>query len=259
MNSKLKVIIGIAFSFLFIPLSVCAEITPEKIIGEYTAKKNFDGYVVLKLNSDQTAIIEDWLQGGARKHYGNWSILNNEVVVRYRDIDQILTYHDELRLLEYKSFKKIRGLKTSRNNKIPGFLDSVRVIDKIELNKLIDSGNIIVPTKVKKGYINFYSIFIVTFFLSAFLGRKNPLLSAIGCVLIIASIGYSLHETSYLVYHVALGFISCFLWSIFFRWLTLKGRMGTNDTKIKFLIGFSSGRGTRNTVISSHKNSRTLN
>ncbi len=103
-------------------------------------------------------------------------------------------------------------------------------------------------------YINFFSIFIVTFFLSAFLGRKNPILTATIWTLLIATIGYFLNEFSLsLIYYMALGFISCFLWSFFFRWLTLKDRMGQNDRKKKFLIGF----GTKNTAIISKKNSRT--
>ena len=108
-------------------------------------------------------------------------------------------------------------------------------------------------------YINFFSVFISTFFLSAFLGRKNPILTAIGCILLIAVIGYFLNEISLLlIYYLALGFISCLLWSMFFRWLTLKDRMGQNDTKLKFIMGFSSGIGVRNTTIISQKNSKTL-
>ena len=102
-------------------------------------------------------------------------------------------------------------------------------------------------------YINFFSVFIFTFFLSAFLGRKNPILTAIGSILLIGVIGYSLNEISLsLIYYWALGFVSCLLWSMFFRWLTLKGRMGENDTKLKLIMGFR----TRNTTIISEKNSK---
>ena len=104
-------------------------------------------------------------------------------------------------------------------------------------------------------YINFFSVLIVAFFLSVFVGRKNPLFMAIFYTLFLALIGYFLNEFKLsLVYYLIFGFIICFLWSIFFRWLTLKDQMGPNDTKLNFLIGF----GTRNTRIISNKNSRTL-
>jgi len=253
-----KITIGVVLILIFFPISVLAEVSIEKVAGEYTSKKDLNGYIVLKLNPDQSAIIEDWVQG-VRKNHGTWSIKGDEVIVRYRDIDQVLEYHERLRLLEYRSFKKLKGLTTSKNNKNTGLLDSIRVVDKSELNKLIQSGKIKVRNETKTKYINFFSVFIFIFFFSAIIGRKNPILSSIACIFVTAVTGYFLGEISYaLPIYIVVGFLFCFLWSIFFRWLTLKGRMGQNDTKIKFLIGFSSGKGTRNTAIISQKNSRTL-
>ena len=108
-------------------------------------------------------------------------------------------------------------------------------------------------------YINFFSVFIVAFFLSALLGRKNPIISATGFSIFLTITAFFINEISFaLIFYIALGLITCFSWSVFFRWLLLKDRMGQNDTKIKILLGFSSGGSTRNAAIISRKGSREI-
>jgi hypothetical protein len=108
-------------------------------------------------------------------------------------------------------------------------------------------------------YINFFSVFIVAFFLSALLGRKNPIIAATGFSLFLVTAATFLNEIGFaLIFYVALGLVTCFLWSLFFRWLLLKDRMGQNDTRIKILLGFSSGGNNRNAAIISRKGSREI-
>jgi len=108
-------------------------------------------------------------------------------------------------------------------------------------------------------YINFFSVFIVAFFLSALLGRKNPIIASVGFAIFLAITAFFINEISYaLIFYIALGLITCFLWSVLFRWLLLKDRMGQNDTKIKILLGFSSGGSTRNAAIISEKSGREI-
>jgi len=61
-----------------------------------------------------------------------------------------------------------------------------------------------------------------------------------------------------LIFYIAFGLITCLLWSVFFRWLLHKDRTGRNDTKIKILLGFSSGGNNRNAAIISRKGSREI-
>jgi len=108
-------------------------------------------------------------------------------------------------------------------------------------------------------YINFFSVFIVAFFLSALLGRKNPIIAAAGFSIFLTITAFFINEISFaLIFYIALGFITCVSWSVFFRWLFLKDRMGQNDTKIKILLGFSSGGYNRNAAIISRKGSREI-
>ncbi len=108
-------------------------------------------------------------------------------------------------------------------------------------------------------YINFFSVFIVAFFLSALLGRKNPIIAAIGFSIFLTITAFFINEISFaLIFYIALGLITCFSWSVFFRWLLLKDRVGSNDTKIKILLGFSSGGYNRNAAIISRKGSREI-
>ncbi len=108
-------------------------------------------------------------------------------------------------------------------------------------------------------YINFFSVFIVAFFLSALLGRKNPIIAATCFSIFLTITAFVINEISFaLIFYIALGLITCFLWSVFFRWLFLKDRMGQNDTKIKILLGFSSGGNNRNAAIISRKGSREI-
>ena len=108
-------------------------------------------------------------------------------------------------------------------------------------------------------YINFFSVFIVAFFLSALLGRKNPIIAATGFSIFLTITAFFINEISFaLIFYIALGLIACFSWSVFFRWLLLKDRMGQNDTKIKILLGFSSGGSTRNAAIISRKGSKEI-
>ncbi|MCG8688663.1 MAG: hypothetical protein MI892_27580 [Desulfobacterales bacterium] len=108
-------------------------------------------------------------------------------------------------------------------------------------------------------YINFFSVFIVTFFLSALLGRKNPIIVTIGFSIFLIITAFFIDEFGVvLIWYITLGLISCFSWSVFFRWLLLKDRMGQNDTKLKFLLGFSSGGNNRNVAIISQKGSREI-
>ena len=108
-------------------------------------------------------------------------------------------------------------------------------------------------------YINFFSVSIVAFFLSALLGRKNPIVVATGFSIFLAITAFFMDEIGFaLIFYMILGLISCFSWSVFFRWLLLKDRMGPNDTKIKILLGFSSGGYNRNAAIISRKGSREI-
>jgi hypothetical protein len=108
-------------------------------------------------------------------------------------------------------------------------------------------------------YINFFSIFIVAFFLSLFLGRKNPIIAAIGFSIFLTITAFLINEISFaLIFYIAFGLITCLLWSVFFRWLLQKDRSGPNDTKIKILLGFSSGGYNRNAAIISRKGSREI-
>lgn len=108
-------------------------------------------------------------------------------------------------------------------------------------------------------YINFFSVFIVAFFLSALLGRKNPIIAGAGFSIFLIIAAFFINEMSFtLIFYIALGFITCLSWSVFFRWLLLKDRMGPNDTKIKILLGFSSGGYNRNAAIISRKGSREI-
>ena len=108
-------------------------------------------------------------------------------------------------------------------------------------------------------YINFFSVFIVAFFLSALLGRKNPIIAATGFSIFLIIAAFFINEISFaLIYYIALGLITCLLWSVFFRWVLLKDRMGQNDTKIKILLGFRSGVRHRNPAIISQKSSRDI-
>tara|TARA_B100000614_G_C14545653_1_gene491949 strand:+ start:214 stop:552 length:339 start_codon:yes stop_codon:yes gene_type:complete len=106
-------------------------------------------------------------------------------------------------------------------------------------------------------YINFFSVFIVTFVLSALMGRRSPIIAATGFSIFLAITAFFINEISFvLIFYIVLGFINCVLWSVFFRWLLLKDRMGPNDTRIKILLGFSSGGNNRNIAIISRKGSR---
>ena len=108
-------------------------------------------------------------------------------------------------------------------------------------------------------YINFFSVFIVAFFLSALLGRKNPIIASTGFSIFLTITAFFINEISVaLIFYSTLGFITCLSWSVFFRWLLLKDRMGQNDTKIKILLGFSSGGSTRNAAIITRKSSREI-
>jgi Na+/citrate or Na+/malate symporter len=108
-------------------------------------------------------------------------------------------------------------------------------------------------------YINFFSVFIASFFLSALLGRKNPIIAATGFSIFLTITAFFINEIRVaLIFYIALGLIACLSWSVFFRWLLLKDRMGQNDTKIKVLLGFSSGGSTRNAAIISRKSSREI-
>ncbi len=108
-------------------------------------------------------------------------------------------------------------------------------------------------------YINFFSVFIFAFFLSALLGRKNPIIVATGFSILLAITAFFINEISFaLIFYIALGLIACLSWSVFFRWLLLKDRMGKNDTKIKILLGFSSGGNNRNAAIISRKGSKEI-
>lgn len=72
-------------------------------------------------------------------------------------------------------------------------------------------------------YINFFSVFIVTFFLSALLGRKNPIIVTIGFSIFLIITAFFIDEFGVvLIWYITLGLISCFSWSVFFRWLLLK-------------------------------------
>lgn len=108
-------------------------------------------------------------------------------------------------------------------------------------------------------YINFFSVSIASFFLSALLGRKNPIIAAAGFSIFLIITAFFIDEIGFgLIFYIALGFITCLSWSVFFRWLFLKDRMGRDDTKIKILLGFSSGGYNRNAAIISRKGSREI-
>jgi len=108
-------------------------------------------------------------------------------------------------------------------------------------------------------YINFFSVVIVAFFLSAVLGRKNPIIAAAGFSIFLTITAFFINEIRFaLIFYIALGLITCLSWSVFFRWLLLKDRMGRNDTQIKILLGFSSGGYNRNAAIISQKGGREI-
>ncbi|WP_022664319.1 hypothetical protein [Desulfospira joergensenii] len=106
-------------------------------------------------------------------------------------------------------------------------------------------------------YINFFSVVFVTFFLSAFIGKKNPIIAAVMCTLLVAFIAYRMNEFNFaIIYYLVLCFISCFFWSVLFRWVTQKNHIDPHSDTLKFIIGFSSGRGDRNTTIISSQKSK---
>lgn len=107
-------------------------------------------------------------------------------------------------------------------------------------------------------YINFFSIVFVTFLLSAFIGKKNPIIAAAICTLLVVVIAYGINEFDFvIIFYLVLCFISCFFWSVFFRWLAQKNYVDPNSDKLKFVVGFGSGRKGRNTTILSQKKKKT--
>jgi hypothetical protein len=216
---------------------------------------NKEWNLVLTLKSDLSAVIEENDYGKFYTYYGNWSLLGNEITVNYLNLNkstvtQILKYHDKINLFDYRSLKRIRGLTPSIKNNVTGLLYDIKMVDKEILTNLINDGKIKFGVKLKTNYINFSLIFIISFFISLFIGHKNPFLFGLSTIILIASAKYFFHENQdLLLAHTSFGFIFSLLFSSFFKWFYSQCIASENDSKIRFIVGFSSGRGTRNVTI----------
>lgn len=260
-NMKSKLFLCALFIIFSNPMALFAETATGEVAGTYTTTVNNEYAIVLKLNPDRSAVIEQWIKGGAREIPGQWAIKGDLILLSYHGVAYFFEFHRNLSLRAYPGGRKYsaRGLITSSNRNPGGLLASIKALDKDLINQLLEEGKIKLPEESKPGYINFISVFIFTFFLSAFLGKRNPFVFAIFSTAGLILLSYFLYELRYSsAAYIAFGFISCLVWSIFFRWLFLWDRMGPNDRKIKFLVGFSSGRGNRNTTIISQKGSRAI-
>ena len=215
-----------------------------EVTGTYTSNKTQAEIIILKLNPDKSAIIESWYNGEATVDSGNWFEDKQTITVKYKDFVQEFKFK-KLFLFEYGSIKRICGLKPLLTPAYGGFLESVKLVDKDILDGLIKNGTIKLKEKTKAGYINYISILLVTFFISAFIGRKKPLLFAIICMVLVPATAYLIDELHpSLPIFTLVGFIFSLLWSMICRWVLQKTRVSL-DSKLRFLSGFSSGRGTR--------------
>lgn len=248
-------IVKCALVFVFLLLysaSTFAEDNISNVTGTYTSNKTQAEIIILKLNSDKSVIIESWINGESTVESGSWALNGNIVTVNYKEFVQDFKSKKML-LFEYGSFKRIRGLKPLLTKKYGGFIESVKFVDKGILEELIKSGKIQLKEKPKNGYINYISVLFVTFFISAFIGRKKPILFAIICMVSIPMIGYIADELhTSLAKFTLVGFFFSYLWSLLWRWITLKTRV-SSDGKLRFITGFR-----RNTTIIDPKGSKHL-
>ncbi len=251
-----KLALVMAFLLLYSASTIAGDNLP-KFAGTYTSNKTQSEIIILKLNPNKSAIIESWINGVATIESGSWALNENIITVQYKDFVQEYI-PKKLSLFEYGSFKRIRGLKPLLTKKYGGFIESVKFVDKVILDELIKSGKIQLKEKPKTGYINYISVIFVTFFISAFIGRKKPVLFAIICMVSIPMIGYLTDELhTSLAKFTLVGFLFSYLWSMLWRWITLKTSVSL-DGKLRFITGFSSGGGNRNTTIIGPKGSKRL-
>ncbi|MCD4676042.1 MAG: hypothetical protein K8S18_08615 [Desulfobacula sp.] len=236
-------------------LSVFADDNIPDIIGSYTSNKTQTEIIILKLNLDNSAIIESWYYDEVTTDTGSWSKGEKTITVKYKDFIQEFKFK-KLFLFEYRSFKRISGLKPLLTPENGGYLESIKLVDKDILDRLIKNGTIQLKEKRKAGYINFISILFVTFFITIFIGRKKPVLFAIICMVLIPATAYLIDEFHpSLPIFTVVGFIFSLLWSVILRWGLKKTRVSL-DSKLRFLSGFSSGRGTRSFFIIGPKGSK---
>jgi len=255
MKTLINQIIFLVVLFFVCSVSTFAENSVDNIAGAYTSNKTQDEIIILKLNSDDTAIIESWFNGEVTTDTGTWYTNGETITVKYKDFIQEFKAK-KLFLFEYGSFKRIEGLKPLLTKGNGGFIESVKFVDKDVLDELIKNGTIQLKEKQKPGYINYISVIFVTFFISLFIGRKNPILFAIICMLLVPVAAYLIDELHpSLPIFTLVGFVFSFLWSLIFRWVLQKTRVSL-DSKLRFLSGFSSGRGTRSFFIIGPKGSK---
>ncbi len=244
-----------AMFLLVSPFSTFADDNIPDVTGTYTSNKTQTEIIILKLNPDKSAIIESWYNDEVTVDTGSWFKDEKTITVKYKDFVQEFKYK-KLFLFEYGSFKRIRGLKPLLTHAHGGFLESVKLVDKDIFDGLVKNGTIQLKEKRKAGYINYVSIIFVTFFLSIFIGRKKPVLFAIICMVLVPATAYLIDELHpSLPKFTIVGFIFSLLWSMIFRWVLQKTRVSL-DSKLRFLSGFSSGRGTRSFFIIGPKGSK---
>ncbi|MBU1342104.1 MAG: hypothetical protein KKE44_03460 [Proteobacteria bacterium] len=237
------------------PFSTFADDKNQDVTGTYTSNKTQSEIFTLRLNHDGSAIIESLYNGQTTSDTGSWSADEKIITVRYKDFKQDFKAK-KLFLFEYGSFKRIRGLKPLLNPSHGGSLDSMKFVDKNILDELIENKSIQLKKKIKSGYINYTSIIFVTFFISLFVGRKKPILFAIICMILVPTIAYLIDELNRsLPILTVVGLIGSFLWSIIIRWGLKKTRVSL-DSKLRFISGHSSGRGTRSFFVIGPKGSK---
>jgi hypothetical protein len=249
-----RFILLLIFLLVHVGFVLAKDSTPNVSVT-YTSNKTQAEIIILKLNPDKSAIIESWYNEEAIVENGKWTTDEQNITVTYKDFVQEFSIK-KLFLFEYGSFKRIRGLKPHLTKGNGGFLDSVKFVDKDILDELIKNGAIQIKEKTKPGYINYLSIIFVTFFISAFVGRKKPILFAIISMLLVPATAYLIDELHpSLPIFTLVGFIFTLLWSMIFRWVMSKTRVRL-DSKLKFLSGFSSGKGTRSFFVIGPKGSK---
>ncbi len=237
-------ILTLSLLALILPALAIAEKVPSNITGIYTSNATQNEIVILKLNPDNSSTIESWYRGNTIVETGTWYYDESLVTVRYKDFVQEFKFKKVL-LLEYGSFRRIQGLKPVHTEASGGYLESVKFVDKVILDMLVEDGTIQVNERPTAGYINYISIIFVTFFISAFIGMRRPFLIALICAALVPAIAYLIDELHpSLPIFTIIGFVFSYLWSIIFRWIFQKTRVAL-DSKLRFLSGFSSGRGSR--------------